>query len=250
MERKGRVMKEVSRVTHAVIMAAGTGKRMRPLTLDVPKPLIRVKGVRIIDTIIRGLRINGIYDIYIVTGYLKEQFEPLTAEYPGVRLIENPCYNSCNNISSLYAAREYLGECMILDGDQIICSPSVLEASFTLSGYNAVWTDERTDEWVMDVENGIVKGCSRNGGAHGWQLYSVSRWTQEDGRRLRRHIEDEFEKGNRDIYWDDIALFCYPQCYRLGIKQMKKGDVIEVDTVEELAVLDSSYREGGDERNG
>lgn len=235
-------MKGTSRVTHAIIMAAGTGKRMRPLTLDIPKPLITVNGERMIDTIIRGLHINGIYDICIVTGYLKEKFESLVKEYPGVKLIENPYYASCNNISSLYAAREYLGECIILDGDQIICNPSVLKASFTLSGYNAVWTDEKTDEWVMNVEGGVVKGCSRNGGAHGWQLYSVSRWTREDGRKLRRHIETEFEKGNRNIYWDDVAMFCYPQCYRLGITEMKKGDVIEVDTMEELAVLDSSYR--------
>ncbi len=56
------------RVERAIIMAAGVGRRMQPVTLKVPKPLIRVNGVRMIDTIIQGLRRNGISEIYIVVG--------------------------------------------------------------------------------------------------------------------------------------------------------------------------------------
>ena len=61
----------------AVIMAAGIGKRMRPVTLTTPKPLVKVNGVRMIDTVIRALQENGIYEIYIVVGYLKEKFQIL-----------------------------------------------------------------------------------------------------------------------------------------------------------------------------
>ena len=87
-------------------------------------------------------------------------------------------------------------------------------------------------------------------GMGGWQLYSISRWSPEDGRRLRRHLEIEFEeKQNRQIYWDDIALFCYPEEYRLGIRPMHKGDVIEVDDLSELAALDASYRKYEKEKN-
>ena len=61
-------------VKKAIVMAAGTGKRMRPLTLHTPKPLVRVGGVRMIDTILHGLWQNGIHEIYVVVGYLEEQF--------------------------------------------------------------------------------------------------------------------------------------------------------------------------------
>ena len=82
-------------------------------------------------------------------GYRKEQFACLTAEYKGVTLIENPYWDSCNNIASLYVAREQLENAMIMDGDQIIYKKEILAPEFTHSGYNAVWTDEKTDEWLM-----------------------------------------------------------------------------------------------------
>jgi len=190
----------------------------------------------------------------VVVGYLKEAFSQLPEQYPGVQLIENPYYETCNNISSLYVAREHLEDCLILDGDQIIYHPEILSPPFERSGYNAVWTEEETGEWLLEVRDGIVVSCSRTGGKRGWQLYSVSRWSAEDGRRLRSHLELEFEqKKNRQIYWDDVALFCHPGEYQLGIRPMQKSDIIEIDTLEELAAADPSYAcymSGSEEKYG
>ena len=128
-------------------------------------------------------------------------------------------------------------------GDQIIYNPEILAPEFERSGYNSVWTDEETDEWLQTVENGIVTACSRTGGKGGWQLYSISRWTAEDGKRLKHHLEIEFEqKQNRQIYWDDVAMFCYPEEYQLGVRPMNKDDIIEVDNLSELIALDASYK--------
>ena len=228
-------------VKRAIIMAAGIGKRMQPLTFETPKPLVKVNGVRMIDTVVDGLRTNGIKEIYVVVGHLKEQFFEWGIE-KGVQIIENPYYDTCNNISSLYVAREHLGDCIILDGDQIIYNPVILEPHFTLSGYNAVWREGKTNEWLMDVEDGVVKSCSRTGGSHGWQLFSISRWTAEDGERLKRHLEYEFDRGNRQIYWDDVAMFCHFEDYKLGVREMKETDIIEIDGLDELVAIDHSYQ--------
>ena len=91
-------------------------------------------------------------------------------------------------------ARDHIENAIILDGDQIIYNPDILAPEFSRSGYNSVWTDEPTGEWLQTVENGIVTACSRTGGSGGWQLYSISRWSSEDGRRLRRHLEIDFEE--------------------------------------------------------
>lgn len=233
----------MNKVERAVILAAGYGNRMKPVTLETPKPLVKVNGVRMIDTAIEALYYNGIYEIYVVVGYLKEQFYEWKKKYPEITLIENPFSESCNNISSLYVAKEYLENAVIMDGDQIISNKEVLKPMFEHSGYNSVWVDTFTDEWLQTVRNGIVTSCSRNGGERGWRLYSISRWTSEDGRRLKQHLEREFEeKKNRQIYWDDIALFCYPQEYRLGIYPMKMGDVTEIDSIDELVEIDPDYR--------
>ncbi len=229
------------KVKRAIIMAAGVGKRMKPVTDELPKPLIKVNGIRMIDTIIEGLYKNGIYEIHIVVGYLKEAFMFLN-KYPDIHFIENSFYDSCNNISSLYVARDYIEDTIILDGDQIIYNSDVLKPEFEKSGYNCVWTDKNTKEWLLTVKNESVIGCSREGGANGWQLYSISRWAKEDGKKLKHFVEIEFaEKNNRDIYWDDIALFCYPNDFDLGIREMKNGDVAEIDTIKELAYVDKTY---------
>lgn len=233
----------MSKVERAIIMAAGLGNRLNPITLTTPKPLIKVNGVRMIDTAISALHKNGISEIYVVVGYLKEQFKGLEKDYPGVVLLENPYYAECNNIASLYVARDYIENAIIMDGDQIIYNPEILSTDFDYSGYCSVWTDEKTDEWLQTVENGVVTSCSRNGGKKGWQLYSVSRWNANDGKKLKRHLEIEFEeRKNRQIYWDDVAMFCYPEEYKLGIYPISKEDIVEIDNLRELAALDPYYR--------
>lgn len=229
-------------------MAAGLGKRMQPITLTTPKPLVKVNGEAMIESVIKGLHEKGIHEIHIVVGYLAEQFEYLKEKYEGIDIILNPLYDQCNNISSLYFARDYISEAIILDGDQLILNSRCLETEFDRSGYSAIWTDEATDEWLMQVENDIVVSCSRTGGDHGWQLFSISRWTKEDGQKLKGFLEEEFdEKQNRQIYWDDVAMFCHFEEFELGIKPMQKGDIIEIDNIDELIALDSSYALKGEE---
>lgn len=231
------------KVERAIIMAAGIGSRMQPVTLETPKPLVIVNGKRMIETVIDALHQNGIKEIYIVVGYLRDKFSVLLDKYPDVRFIENPYYNICNNISSLYVAREHLENVIILDGDQIIYNADILKPEFIRSGYNAVWTDETTDEWLMQVKDDVVTNCSRTGGCRGWQLYSISRWSKEDGLRLREHLEIEFEKNNnRQIYWDDVAMFCHFDEYKLGVYPMEKEDIVEIDNLSELAELDKYYQ--------
>ena len=232
-------------VKRAIIMAAGKGERLSPVTLDTPKPLVKVNGVRMIDTIIDGLHANGINEIYIVTGYLMEEFSVLLEKYPDVKLLSNQFYMEYNNISSLYIARKYLelGDCMILDGDLLIQDDRILHSEFERSGYSAIWTEEGTDEWLMQVnDDGIVTGCSRDGGDKGWILFSISRWSKEDCKKLKKYLEYEFDYvGNRHLYWDDVAMFRHFDQFELGITPMNRGDVIEIDSYDELVRVDKSY---------
>ena len=91
---------EPYRVKRAIFLAAGFGSRMVPLTFNTPKPLVRVHGVRMIDTLLDAVVAAGIEEIIIVRGYLAEQFDQLLYKYPNIKFVENVAYNDANNISS------------------------------------------------------------------------------------------------------------------------------------------------------
>ena len=105
---KGLKSLEPYRVKRAIFLAAGFGSRLVPITLNTPKPLVRVGGIRMIETQLEAVVKAEIPEIIIVTGYLSEQFEVLKNKYPNIKLIENKKYNEANNISSAYLIKDYL----------------------------------------------------------------------------------------------------------------------------------------------
>jgi DNA-binding Lrp family transcriptional regulator len=92
MNENGRKILEQYRVRRAVFLAAGFGERLVPITLNTPKPLIRVNGKRIIDGLIDACLAVGIEEIYIVRGYLAEEFDQLLYKYP-INDIMSPARN-------------------------------------------------------------------------------------------------------------------------------------------------------------
>lgn len=218
----------------AIIMAAGVGRRLKPLTDTIPKPLINIGGRPIIEGIIDCLHQNGIFEIYIVVGHLKEQFDYLPAKYPGLALLHNPNYAAHNNISSLYIARNHLENAIICDGDLIFNNPDILRPAFDYSGYVSIWVDEVKGEWLQTVDSaGFVVDCSRNGGKQGWQLFSASFWAASCGARLKRHVEALYPH-HFDKFWDDIPIFIKACEYRLKIRPVKAGDIFEIDSLQDL----------------
>lgn len=223
------------KVERAIIMAAGMGTRLKPATDDTPKPMVKVNGVRMIDTVIDALHKNGINEIHIVTGYLAGRFSEVKQKYPDVDILYNPYYATRNNISSMFVAREYLQNAICVDGDQIIYNPEILSPYFDYSGYAGSLLHEETDEWVMQTDElGIVTSASV-GGDRGWQLFGISRWTSEDGLKLKKYIEEEYlEKKNYEIWWDNIPLFIHPEDFKLKVRRIMKGDLKEIDNFYEL----------------
>jgi CTP:phosphocholine cytidylyltransferase-like protein len=232
---------EPYRVRRAVFIAAGFGSRLVPITLNTPKPLVRVKGVRIIDTLLDAVCAAGIDEIVIVRGYLGEQFDQLRYKYPKIQFLENPLYNESNNISSAMCVRYMLQNAYVLESDLLLNNPALIRKYQYASNYLGVPV-ERTDDWCFETNNGIITRI-RVGGQNCHHMFGISYWTQTDGARLADHIKQVYEMpGGKERYWDQVALEYFIKDYSVEVRECTFDDIIEIDTFNELKKLDETYR--------
>lgn len=231
---------EPYRVKRAIFIAAGFGSRLVPITLNTPKPLVRVHGQRIIDSLLDAVVAAGIEEIYIVRGYYGEQFDQLKYKYPTIRFIENPMYNEANNISSLMVAKYLLSNAYVIESDLLLSNPSLITKYQYHSNYLAIPMD-RSDDWCFKVKKDVITDLMV-GGEDVWQMVGVSYWTEEDGRRLVEDIPATFNMpGGKERYWDEVALRYFADRYEVHVRECSLDDIVEIDTFKELQSIDSAY---------
>ena len=216
---------------------------MVPVTVNTPKPLVRVHGKRIIDGLIDACLEAGIDEIIIVRGYLKEQFDQLLYKYPMIKFIDNPYFETANNISSVYVARDYLENAYVFEADLLISNPGIICSEHKGSDFLAIKTDH-TDDWCFDAKDGIITE-EKTGGDDCYQMVGISFWSREDGARLSKDVAEVFasEEG-RNLYWEQVPLVVKKDSYSVAIKECSFDDIVEIDTFEELKSIDSAYAPG------
>lgn len=238
---KGLDVLEPYRVKRAVFIAAGFGSRLVPVTLNTPKPLVRVKGVRMIDTLLDAVTAAGIEEIIIVRGYLSEQFDQLLYKYPNIRFVENPAYNESNNISSIMCVRYLLRQAYVFEADLILYNPKLITKYQYSSNYLGVPT-EVTDDWCFETKKGYISRL-RIGGKNCHHMYGISYWNDSDGAKLAEHIKQVYEMpGGKERYWDQVALESFINEYKIEVRNCSFDDIVEIDTYKDLKAIDELYQ--------
>jgi len=240
LTKKAYKVLEPYKVKRAIFIAAGLGSRMIPITLNTPKPLVRIKGVRIIDTLLDAVCAADIKDIIIVRGYLGEQFDQLKYKYPNIKFVENPLFNECNNISSMMRARFHLQNSYVIDSDLFMRNPSLISKYQYTSNYLGIPTDY-TDDWCFETKDRIIKNI-RIGGKKCHQWIGISYWNKTDGKKLAGHIKKVYEMpGGKELYWDQVPLEYFKKEYTVEVRECTYDDIIEIDTFNELKKIDETY---------
>ena len=240
ISEKGIKALEPYRVRKAIILAAGFGQRLAPVTLDTPKPLVKINGVRILDTLLDALYAKGITNITIVRGYKKEQFDQLLEKYPTIRFIDNPEFNLANNISSAIHAIDLIDRCYICEADLYISNPDVINKYEYKSNYLGAKVTE-TDDWCFKKHNGYVDGYQM-GGTDCYQAYGISYWDGEDAEKLKADLRKVFgSRGGKENLWEMVPLRIMKKNYRLEVRKCYKSDILEIDNFIELIAADPSY---------
>lgn len=251
ISEKGLRALEPYRVRRAVILAAGFGQRLAPVTLNTPKPLVRVNGVRILDTLLDALIEKGITNITVVRGYKKEQFDELLEKYPMLHFIDNPEFNLANNISSAVQAIDLIDRCYICEADLYITDPDVINRYEYRSNYLGAQVAE-TDDWCFKKRNGFAYGYQL-GGTDCYQAFGISYWDSEDAEKLKTDLRKVYaSRGGRENLWEMVPLKLMRKNYRLEIRECRKSDIIEIDNFIELIAADPDYENypGGEEYGG
>lgn len=140
----------------AIILAAGVGSRLRPLTLDLPKCLLEVGGRTLLDRQLEALDRAGVPDVTIVAGYRSDRIKACVGG--AVRIIESPRYADTNSLYSLWLARDQLsGGAVVLNSD--VLAPNCLFARLVRSPFeDAVLVDRQDHFEAEDMKVTLTEG--------------------------------------------------------------------------------------------
>ena len=215
---------------NAIILAAGFGMRMVPINTYCPKALIKVKGEKLIERIIKHLHDVEIYEIYIVVGFMKERFNYLIDEY-GVQLIVNEEYTLKNNLHSLALVSSHISNTYIIPCD-IWCYKNPFHSHELYSWYMV--SDVINGDSSVRVNRKMELVSSRNGGN---EMIGIAYLVGEQSKIIREKLKamDKSSKFN-ESFWEE-ALYENDRMMALA-KVIHGNNVIEINTYEQLRELD------------
>ncbi len=227
-----------------ILMAAGMGTRLRPLTENTPKSLIEINGMSLLERQILNLREIGVDEIIVLTGYLHEKFDSIIKKYELIKVV-NDKYDVYNNIYTMYLVREYLKDAFVIDADQYISRNFLPKEKPEYSTYYAACKENIKGEWILryDENNRIYKvdiGTDEDG--PDYIMSGVSFWTEKDGTLIAKEVEKYVQSnGDMNWYWDNIAVDNLDKM-NVKIEKINSNDIFEIDCIADLEYLKKTMK--------
>ena len=225
----------------AIILAAGLGTRLRPMTDNTPKALIKVNDKPLVEYQIKYLKEKGIDEIIVVVGYLCEQFDYLKEKY-GVKLVFNEKYAEYNNFYSLYLVKDYLADSYVIDADNYLFK-NMFRSDINRSTYFSVYREDCENEWFLIYGDDYkVKDIIVDSKA-GRILSGVSFWDKETAEKINKFIDFAYDSNEfMDLYWDNMVKDNISEL-DVYVEELEANSIYEIDSVKDYNKLEKILRE-------
>ncbi len=216
---------------NAVILAAGYGMRMVPINTETPKGLLTVYGEPLIERLICQLHEAGIFDIYVIVGFMKEQYEYLIDKY-SIKLIVNPEYATKNNLHSLALAAKYLSSTYVVPCD-IWLAKNPFRKVELYSWYMVTDKVKEHSPVRVNRNNELVANMNREGNT----MIGVSYLSESVAKQVQERLQEmDADNAYQNSFWED-TLYSGDK-WITAARVVSSADAIEINTYEQLRMLD------------
>lgn len=238
--KKGYKKLQEYKVDNAIILAAGMATRFVPFSYEKPKGLMKVKGEPLIERLICQLKEKGINEIVIVVGYMKESFYYLKEKYDVIFVVNNE-FHTKNTYSSIYFARKYMKNSLIICADNYYP-----ENLFNTYEYNSYYCGVylpgvgETERSLVPDETGLVI-TTHKPSVNEWIMIGHAYWNKDFSSKFKKIIEDYYKKiGYENYYWETVWAENLDKC-KGYLKKCTKDQILEFDSVEDIKKYDCNF---------
>ena len=224
---------------NAIILAAGTSSRFVPISFEIPKSLLKVRGEVLIERQIKQLQEAGIYDITVVVGYKKELFYYLKDKY-NVSIVNNEDYHIYNNTSSLMRVLDKLENTYICSSDNYFTKNVFLEDE-EQAYYSAIYINGKTDEYCIqyDKENLITEVTI--GGENSYVMLGHVYFDKAFSDSFKKILKNEYKtEETKKKLWEQVYIR-YISSLKMKIKKYPDEVIFEFDSLEELRKFEPTF---------
>ncbi|MCF6160754.1 MAG: NTP transferase domain-containing protein [Furfurilactobacillus sp.] len=234
---------------NAIIMAAGLGSRFKEMTKNRPKSLLEINGTPNLVRTLRMLHDANINDIYIVVGYLHEQFEILQNQYPDLKelnlhFLYNDHFSDYNNVYSFACASKYFGDSFVIDADTVLRDNVFLYHPQKSTYYTILRTIHGVEWCPLTDSNGEVVKMSVTDD-HVPSMSGISYWDKVTAQTILKALP-KFSQTSQLLekkgYWDDIPVALLNQI-SVTTHQVKDTSMYEMDTQENYRTIQKLLKE-------
>jgi HAD superfamily hydrolase (TIGR01450 family) len=248
---------------NAVILAAGTGSRLRPLTIDQPKACVTVDSIPIGEHQLRAYDAAGFETVYVVAGYMPARIEALcdrlSAELSvDIEVLHNEAFANTDNMYSLYCAREAVaGKPFVLSNGDVVFEPEVVDRLAAIDDHSAIAVDaDQYDPEAMKItvdEGGAVDGISKECSPEEAAATSIDcyRFSAATSAKLFDRIVRRIEIEEEYTAWTELALdeLLQTDTHDVQPVDIEGADWVEIDERADLLAADRTFSSLGDLRS-